>query len=176
MPAKDPVHKRAEKAIAALRDRTGAFYATWRSGQDWRGAPIWGDRLPTIAETKRLGGVCSSALNIACHVNGITPPGEWRGGTGAWGALAEKIGEPFAGPGTQLRPGDIVGSPYKGAKLALQGHVVIVTVGGLPREARVIQWDLPLGLNERRTVAETNAMLSPPSKFSYIIRAKDWLG
>lgn len=185
----NPVEVKVERAIAALRARRGSYYATWTKGEDWRGSPIWGDRLPTVEEAMRHGGVCSAALNIACHVNGFTPPGQWKGGTGAWGVLAERIGERFGGAGTILRPGDIVGSPYRGAKLKYQGHVAIVTTPGLPREARVLQWDAfggfagrwnqrkgRPGLNEDRTVAETNRRLARPSRWSYILRRERWLG
>lgn len=183
------LEKEVGRALAALRARMPSHYEPWGSGDGWKGVPIFGDRLPTIEESKRMGGVCSTALNIACHVNGITPPGEWKGGTGAWGALAGKIGERFTGPGTILRPGDIVGSPYKSAKLSEQGHVAIVSTPGLPRQAKVIQWDAfgglfgrwsqrkgRPGLNELRTVAQTNALLARPSKWTYIIRRERLFG
>lgn len=174
----DDIEAAMNRAFKALREMLGAFYATWKTGDGWRGSPIWGDRLPTVTEARRQGGVCSAVLNIACHASGVEPPtaGGFTGGTGAWGVLADRIGEPFDGRGENLRPLDIVGSKYRGASLPLQGHVVLITGEGLPREAQTIQWLPDRGLHESRTVAETNALLSNASKFEYIIRREKLFG
>lgn len=180
---KPAMEQKVDRALAALRLRKASHYEAWKLGDGWQGAPIYGDRLPGLDEIRRTGGVCSTAINIAFHVNDLTPPmvANFRGGTGAYSNLAERIGEPFKGAGTILRPGDIIGSPYTGAKLARQGHIAIVTTGGLPREAKLLQWDAfagkkQPGLNEYRTVAATNRRLSRPSKWQYILRRERWLG
>lgn len=132
--------------------------------------------MPTLTESIRNGGVCSTVDNIACHVLGLIPPGTeaFRGGTGNWHYLARQIGEPFEGPGTMLEPGDILISPFTDPRLAFQGHTGMVFRRGIPRNALIYHWWTKGGLRRDQSVADVNYMLSGPSKWTHVIRFKRW--
>ncbi len=170
-----------DRGLSAIDTRLGSFYQPWRAGDGWQGTPIWGDRMPTAAQAKNGGVVCSTVANIYLHAHGVLPPafGGFRGGTEAWGVWARSIGEAYT-PNKTLRPGDIVGSPYKGAALSVQGHIVVVLSEGRAARSLCYQADAfngggKPGLNKMRTVAGTDKLLSDASKFTYIIRGRKLL-
>jgi len=164
-----------EKPLVRLERSTGGPYVRWVSGPFTKRAPAWVGPLPRPEEVAREGAFCAAAITFSLKENGIPLPEpadpEWEGGLLDYGRdFVEERGlaVPYK-PGMEVRPMDLFIVKYTGPALDDQGHTWV-----MGRNGRAIQWDLPYGGNNRRTLAETVRLFSH-GKTVHLIRREKWL-
>lgn len=122
------------------------------------------------------GASCAAeAITLHFRVDGIPFPTpqdpEWEGGLLDYGrdwVDEQKIAVSY-GDGMDLRTGDLGLWKYVGTALNLQGHTF-----SMGRRGKPIQADVPGGLNEKRTAAETIRLFGHGRQL-WIVPLEKWL-
>lgn len=158
IPSPTGIDTEGEKSVVTGQDianscikiaKAGAAYRTWYWGAS---LPMWlddGVNVPSVEYLMQNGVMCADLLDFARVDNGLEPVG----GTDAYDAfVTEKVAFDPAAPGIV---GAVAGSPYQGASLEYQGHVLLYTGAH-----SVVQALFSDGVTERYTDYETADFLS----------------
>lgn len=139
------VAQKVDRGVATARRYKGTPYGFWTPGEN-----LHVSKLLTPAQMRRAGAVCSDVPNVFYLANNMEPPkqpGVLQGGTLAWGNAFGKAAVRYR-RGRKYPAGTLFIIPYRGPKLADQGHVMVSTTAG--RNPRLIQSTPKGGWHEKR--------------------------
>jgi GH25 family lysozyme M1 (1,4-beta-N-acetylmuramidase) len=165
--------------LAYLEETKGGRYVVWESGRFTNSAPAWvaSTPPPPAKVIKDNGAFCAGMPNLAMRKNGVhhvDMSNAWYGGVLWYGNyfvdqmdLAERLK-----PHGNYPPGTLFIRRYTGPALSQQGHVAI-----MGRHGKLLQSDVPLGINEERTLAQTQAFLTQGEGggFQWTVLPEHWL-
>lgn len=171
-----------EKAISFGMAVRGTPYGPgWKAGTWPKGPPLYSEFAPKKWTADYVRGqtvICSGLMNLMRqHAANLPVPGVkendgWPGGTAAyWRVFVRgKKSQPF-NPAKLYPRGWLLGSPFLGDPLALQGHVGVSLGDGRVLEA------YPGGVSCHRTAAEVHAVLlaNAGTGWTYAVPPEIWL-
>ncbi|MBA2713425.1 MAG: hypothetical protein H0U55_07730 [Rubrobacteraceae bacterium] len=177
--SKDGIPEWVSEPLEYLEGTKGGRYVAWESGRFTDSAPAWvaGNQPPPPTHIRERGAFCAALPNLAMRKNGVRHSdmaNAWYGGVLWYGNyfvdernLAKRLR-----PDRDYPPGTLFIRRYTGPALAQQGHV-----GIMGRHGRLLQSDVPLGINEERTLAQTQAFLTrgEGGGFQWIVLPQHWL-